>query len=88
MEVISDVRDRRTGEIKKGYYTTEAAVLSKGKKMPLPVYEKVFSSAEEGFVSKTYENLCCLQALSTHFSRTCIRTLDRSFDAKSIINIF
>lgn len=31
MEAISDVRDGSTGEIKKGYYTVEAAVLSKGK---------------------------------------------------------
>ena len=39
METISDVRDGSTGEIKKGYLTIEAAVLSKGKKMPLPVYK-------------------------------------------------
>lgn len=43
MEAIADVRDGSTGEIKKGYYTIEAAVLSKGKKMPLSVYEKVLS---------------------------------------------
>lgn len=69
MEAISDVRDGSTGEIKKGYYTVEAAVLSKGKKMPMPVYEKVFSVAEEGFISETHENLCCLKSLSEHFSK-------------------
>ena len=47
MEAISDVHDGSTGEIRKGYFTVEAAVLSKDKKMPMPVYEKVFSSAEE-----------------------------------------
>lgn len=77
MKAISDVRDGSTGEIKKGYCTIEAAVLSKGKKMPMPVYEKVFSAAEEGFVSETHENLCCLKALSAHFAKTCVRTLDR-----------
>lgn len=88
MEAISDVRDGSTGEIGKGYYTIEAAVLSKGKKMPLPVYEKVFSAAEEGFVSETHENLCCLKALSAHFSKTCVRTLDRGFDGNEYYKYF
>ncbi len=88
MEAIADVRDGSTGEIKKGYYTIEAAVLSKGKKMPLSVYEKVFSAAEEGFISETHENLCCLQSLSSHFSKTCVRTLDRGFDANEYYKYF
>ena len=88
MEAISDVRDGSAGEIKKGYYTIEAAVLSKGKKMPLPVYEKVFSAAEEGFISETHESLCCLQSLSAHFSKACVRTLDRGFDANVYYKYF
>jgi hypothetical protein len=70
MEAISDVHDGSTGEIRKGYFTVEAAVLSQDKKMPMPVYEKVFSSAEDGFVSMTHENLCCLKSLSAHFEKT------------------
>lgn len=88
MEAISDVRDRSTGEIKKGYYTVEAAVLSKGKKMPMPVYEKVFSAFEDGFISETHENLCCLKSLSAHFSKGCVRTLDRGFEGNEYYNIF
>ena len=61
MEAISDVRDGSTGEIRKGYFTVEAAMLSQNKKMPLPVYEKVFSAAEKGFISATHENLQCLK---------------------------
>lgn len=88
MEAISDVRDGSTGEIKKGYFTVEAAVLSKGKKLPMPVYKKVFSAAEEGFISETHENLCCLKSLSAHFSKTCVRTLDRGFDGNGYYKYF
>jgi hypothetical protein len=88
MEAISDVHDGSTGEIRKGYFTVEAAVLSKNKKMPMSVYEKVFSSAEDGFVSMTHENLCCLKSLSAHFEKNCVRTLDRGFDANDYYRYF
>ena len=88
MEALSDVRDGSTGEIKKGYLTIEAAVLSKGNKIPLPVYEKVFSAAEKGFLSETDENLKCQEFLSANFRRTFIRTLDRGFDAKDYYRYF
>lgn len=88
MEAISDVRDGSTGEIKKGYPTVEAAVLSTDKKMSLPVYEKVFSSAEEGFISEAHENLCCLRSLSAYFSKNCVRTLDRGFDGNEYYKYF
>lgn len=88
MEAVSDVRDGSTVEIQKGYSTIEAAVLSKGKKVPMPVYEKVFPAAEEDFISETYENLCCLRALSASFSRTCVRTLDCCFDANEYFKYF
>ena len=88
MEAISDVHDGSTGEIRKGYFTVEAAVLSQNKKMPLPVYEKVFSAAEKGFISATHENLQCLKSLSAHFSKNCVRTLDRGFDANDYYRYF
>ena len=88
MEAISDVYDGSTGEIRKGYFTIEAADLSGNKKMPVPVYEKVFSASEEGVVSATHENLCCLESLSAHFSKTCVRTLDRGFDANDYYRYF
>jgi effector-binding domain-containing protein len=88
MEAISDVHDGSTGEIRKGYLTVEAAVLSKGKKMPMPVYEKIISPAEEGFVSMTHENLRCLESLSAYFGKKCVRTLDRGFDANDYYRYF
>lgn len=88
MEAISDVHDGSTGEIRKGYFTVEATVLSKCKKMPVSVYEKVFSAAEKGFISATHENLCCLESLSEHFSKGCVRTLDRGFDGNDYYRYF
>lgn len=88
LEALSEIRDGSTGEITTGYQTIEAAVLSEAGKMPLPVYEKVFSASEAGFISETYENLCCLEALSEHFSPKCVRTLDRGFDANDYYRYF
>lgn len=88
LEALSEIRDGSTGEITQGYLTIEAAVLSETGKMPLPVYEKVFSSAEEGFISETYENLCCLRSLSENFSPKCVRTLDRGSDANDYYRYF
>ena len=87
MEALSDVRDGSTGEIKKGYLTIEAAVLSNGSKMPLPVYEKVFSATGEGFLSETDENLKCLGFLSANFRKTYVMTLDRGGMQKIITGI-
>ncbi len=72
----------------RGYLTIEAAVLSKEGKMPLPIYERVFSAEEAGFISETHENLCCLGFLSEHFSKKCVRTLDRGFDANDYFRYF
>ena len=87
-EALSEIRDGSTGEITQGYLTIEAAVLSEKGKMPLPVYERVFSAAEKGFISETHENLCCLQSLTENFSSRCVRTLDRSFDANEYYRYF
>lgn len=87
-EALADVRDRNTGEITKGYQTIEASVPSEIQKMPLPVYKKVFLSAETGFISETHENLCCLKPLSANFSTRCIRTLDRGFDTNDYYRYF
>lgn len=88
LEALSEIRDGSTGEITQGYLTIEAAVLSEKGKMPLPVYEKVFSAAENGFISETHENICCLESLSENFSPRCVRTLDRGFDANDYYRYF
>lgn len=60
MEALSEIWESSTGEIMQGCLTIDAAVLSEKGKMPLPVYEKVFSAAEEGFISETYETCAAL----------------------------
>ena len=87
LEALSDIRDGSTGEITKGYLTIEAADLSREGKMPMPVYEKVFSASEAGFVSESYENLCCLESLTSHFGPECVRTLDGGFDARNMESV-
>ena len=88
LEALSEIRSGSTGEITQGYLTIEAAVLSEKGKMPFPVYEKVFSAMEKGFISETHENLCCLQSLTENFSSRCVRTLDRGFDANEYYRYF
>ncbi len=88
LETLSEIRDGSTGELTQGYLTIDAAILSEKGKMPLPVYEKVFSAAEKGFISETHENLCCLEALSQNFTPKCVRTLDRGFDANDYCRYF
>lgn len=81
LEALSEIRNGSTGEITRGYLTIEAAVLSEAEKMPLSVYEKVFSASKISFVVKAHENLCHLKSLSKNFSKKCVRTPDKGFDA-------
>ena len=55
LEALSEIRTGSTEEITQGYLTIEATVLSEPGKMPLPVYEKAFSAAEDGFISETLD---------------------------------
>ena len=48
MEAISDVRDGSTVEIRKGYFTVEAAVLSQNKKCHFPSTKKSFRRQKKG----------------------------------------
>lgn len=87
LEALSKIRNDSTREITQGYLTIEAAVLSEKGNMPLR-FMKNFSAAEEGFISETYENLCCLQSLSENFNTKCVRTLDRGVDANDYYQYF
>ena len=67
-EYIATVRDGSTGEYKLGYHTLGVTALTTEKKMPIPVYTRIFSATEEEFVSEDEETLTALKFLSEHFS--------------------
>lgn len=80
MEDISIVRDGSTGEYKNGYYTMGITALSSERKLPIPVYTRVYTSEEKNFISEDDEVLKGLKFLSKTFGKGNIRTFDRGFD--------
>ena len=80
MEGIQVVRDGSTGEYKLGYHTLGISALTPEKKMPIPVYSRVYSAVESGFVSEDEETIKGLRFLSNHFKRNNIRAFDRGYD--------
>lgn len=57
MECIASVRDGSTGEYRNGYHTMGITALTREKKLPVPVYNKIYSSEEAGFISEDEEVL-------------------------------
>ena len=81
MENSCIVRDGSTGEYVNGYHTLGVVALTKEKKMPIPVYTRIYSSEEKEFVSEDTEVLSCLKSLTKNFNKKNIRAFDRGYDA-------
>ena len=81
LEDLCEVKDGSTGEITQGYFMLEMTALTEKHKMPIPVYSKIYSSKEEGFISEDAEVLNGLKCLTAQFGRKGIRALDRGYDA-------
>lgn len=88
MEGLQEVKDGSTGEIGIGYWTTAVTALTPEQKAPIGVYTRVYSAAEEGFVSATEETLKSFRFLSKWFSRNNIRAMDRGYDANDFFKYF
>ncbi len=80
MESLCRVRDGSTGGYGNGYHTLGVTALTPEKKMPIPVYTRVYSSTEASFISEDYEVLKCFKFLSQSFQKSNIRALDRGYD--------
>lgn len=79
-EGIAKVRDGSTGEYKLGYHTLGINALTPEKKMPVPVYTRIYSAKESSFISEDEETINALRFLSCNFSRNNIRAFDRGYD--------
>ena len=88
LEGLCKVRDGSTGEIADGYWYAGISALTAEQKQPIPVYSRVYSSIEEGYISNNAETLKSFKFLSSHFSNTMIRALDRGYDAGYVFDYF
>ena len=88
LEGLALVRDGSTGALEKGYWTMEIAALTASTKTPLPVYDRVYSTKETGFISEDDEVLKGLRYVSKTFGKQGIRTLDRGFDTLTYYEYF
>jgi hypothetical protein len=81
MEALSVVRDGSTGAYGIGYHTLAVTALTSEQKAPIGVYTRVYSAAEEDFISADDETLKALGFVRKHFKRNNIRAFDRGYDA-------
>jgi IS4 transposase len=88
MEALHPVHDGSTGKIVPGYNTLEITALTHKTKIPLPVYERVYSPAEKDFLSQDDEVLKGLRFLSERFGHGGIRVMDRGYDANVYMRYF
>jgi len=81
LEGLRRVHDGSKGGTGIGYLMFDVTALTPEQKAPICVYSRVFSAAEEGFISADDEVLKALQFLREHFGIKNVRALDRGFDA-------
>ena len=88
LEGLCKVRDGSTGETTTGYWYAGVNALAAKYKQPIPIYGRVYSSAEENYKSNNTETLKSLEFLSEKFPKTNIRALDRGYDGGYIFDYF
>jgi len=88
LEGLCKVRDGSTGEIADGYWFAGVSALTAERKQPIPVYSRIYSTEEEGYVSNNAETLKSFDFMSSHFPKATIRALDRGYDAGYVFDYF
>jgi len=87
-EGLSRVHDGSTGEITKGYWTLEISALSEKSHTPIPVYDRLYSTNEKGFVSQNAELFRGLQKVRELYGNAGIFVQDRGYDGNNIYEYF
>jgi len=80
LEGICRVRDGSTGELTDGYWTAGVTALTAKHKQPIPVYNRIYSTKEENYISNNAETIKSLEFISSHFPKSTIRTFDSGYD--------
>lgn len=88
LEGLCRVHDGSTGEIANGYWFAGVSALTSEHKQPIPVYSRVYSSLEDGYISNNAETLKSFEFMSEHFPKKNIRALDRGYDAGYVFDYF
>ena len=81
LEGICRVKDGSTGEITDGYWTAGVTALTAKHRQPIPIYNRIYSTEETGYVSNNAETVNSLEFVSKHFPKSNIRTFDRGYDS-------
>jgi len=79
-EALAKVHDGSTGGTVPGFWTLEIAALGQKTHAPIPVYDRVFSSIEDGYVSQNAELFTALDWLTKTFGGQGVHVFDRGFD--------
>lgn len=88
LEGLCKVHDGSTGKIADGYWYAGVSALTSNHKQPIPVYSRIYSTNEEGYLSNNAETIKSLEFLSANFPANNIRALDRGYDGGYLFDYF
>jgi hypothetical protein len=80
LEGLCRVKDGSTGETTTGYWSAGVSALAAEHRQPIPVYSRIYSTKEDGYLSNNDETLKSLEFLSSNFPKSNIRAFDRGYD--------
>jgi len=82
---LCQVLDGSKGETEKGYDVINVVALSQNSKQPIPLYTKVFSYIEPGYISNNDETRKALDCINRSFGCGGIKVFDRGFDDSELM---
>jgi hypothetical protein len=85
MEHLASVRDGSTGEVHAGYWLCDITGAQVNGSEIIPLYQKLYSTEAEGFLSENAEVLAGVDLLRAHTQGRGIWPLDRGGDRKKLL---